>query len=89
MTCMLQHLPEKSKHQVRDELQKLVNEWPLEVAERKNKEERKVILKGISICQKKYHNCRNKYFLSIILYLKWYLLRPKSCYTGKVIMANL
>jgi hypothetical protein len=42
---MSQHLPEKSKHQVEDELQKPVNEWPLDVAERKNKEERKVMLK--------------------------------------------
>lgn len=31
---------------MQDELQKLVNEWPLEVAARKNKEERKVILNG-------------------------------------------
>ncbi|KAJ3699942.1 hypothetical protein LUZ61_003647 [Rhynchospora tenuis] len=35
---LYQHLPEKTKPQVQGELQKLITEWPLEVAKRKNKE---------------------------------------------------
>ncbi|XP_078159771.1 adenylyl cyclase [Carex rostrata] len=41
---LYQNLPEKKKPQVQDELQRLVSEWPLEVAERKNKDERKAFV---------------------------------------------
>ncbi|KAJ4793476.1 adenylyl cyclase [Rhynchospora pubera] len=44
---LYQHLPKKTKPQVQGELQKLIIEWPLEVAKRKNKEERQAFVESL------------------------------------------
>jgi hypothetical protein len=38
----MQHLPDQKKPFVKDELQKLVVEWPTEVIKRQKKDDRKV-----------------------------------------------
>lgn len=40
---MAQTLPDQKKPSFTDELQKLVNEWPLEVVKRQKKDDRKVL----------------------------------------------
>ncbi|KAJ3683758.1 hypothetical protein LUZ60_013985 [Juncus effusus] len=44
---LYQHLPEKKKLEVKDELQKLISEWPLEVIKRKKKAEREVFVESL------------------------------------------
>lgn len=41
-------------------------------------------IKRSSICQKEYHNCRNKWFTPIILESKWYLLGQNAAIPEKL-----